>query len=269
MESGKRARLSDWRHKVFNYALNLFAASALVFSATAARAEDGWKVTFTPYMWLQGTNGDIKVKGFKTHLSDSFLDMLDSSDTLIGGFAHLEAWRGDWGLYLEGNYSYTSTKGEVLGAIKTRVETAMTILEAGGFYKLAGGAVDGAPKQNWQIEALLGVRYVAFNLKADVGPLSLDRTLDWVDPLIGISGHVDIAPSWTLIGHADVGGFGISSDFTTNLYALVGYRSELFGAQVLSSFGYRGLYINRHDSGKNNSADLWLHGPVLGMTFRF
>lgn len=114
-----------------------------------------------------------------------------------------------------------------------------------------------------------GIRYMAFNVKLDVGPLSLDRTIDWVDPLIGISGHVDIAPSWTLIGHADAGGFGIGSDFTTNLYGLVGYRTELFGASVLSTFGYRGLYINRNDSSKNNSADLWLHGPVIGMTFRF
>jgi len=247
----------------------LLASCLACASAKGALAEDGWKVTATPYIWLQGTSGDIKVRGVKSHLSDSFLDMLEGTDTLIGGFAHLEAWRGDWGLYLEGNYSYTSTKSEVLGGINTRVRTGLTILEAGGFYKLAGGRVDGAPSQGWQVEALAGIRYMAFNVKLDVGPLSLDRTIDWVDPLIGISGHVDIAPSWTLIGHADAGGFGIGSDFTTNLYGLVGYRTELFGASVLSTFGYRGLYINRNDSSKNNSADLWLHGPVIGMTFRF
>lgn len=246
----------------------LSAALAGGLFAPPAQADDGWKVTLTPYMWLQGSDGDLKVRGIKTQLSDSFLDMLEGTDTLIGGFAHLEAWRGDWGLYLEGNYSYTSTKSNV-AFLKTQVKTALTILEGGGFYKLAGGAIEGAPGQSWQVEALAGIRYMAFNVKADAGPISLNRTLDWVDPLIGVSGHVDIAPSWTLIGHADVGGFGIGSDFTTNLYALVGYRSKLFGANVLSSFGYRGLYINRHDSSKNNSADLWLHGPVLGMTFRF
>jgi len=243
---------------------------AVILPFSAAQADDGWKLTLTPYMWLQGSDGDVKVRGVNAHLSDSFIDMLGKSDTLIGGFMHLEAWRETWGLYLEGNYSYTSAKSEIVAGINTRVQTGLTILEAGAFYKLAGGTLQTSPSpQSWQIEALAGVRYVAFNVKLDVGPLSLDRTIDWLDPLLGLSGHVDFAQNWTLIGHADIGGFGIGSKFTTNLYALVGYRSEIFGAHVLSTFGYRGLYFDRSDSSKSNSADLWLHGPVLGMTFKF
>lgn len=234
-----------------------------------ARAEQAWAVTVSPYMWLQGSNGDVKVRGVKAHLDDSFLDMLDSSDTLFGAFVHVEARREAWGFYVEGNYSYTSTKGEIAGGINTRVRTGLTIFELGALYSLAHGAVSADGKQGWNLEAVAGGRYVAFNVKLDIGPFSPERTISWVDPLVGLGGHVDLAERWRLIGHVDVGGFGIGSDFTANLYALIGYRTEMFGANVLASFGYRGLYINRDDSSKNNSADLWLHGPVLGMTFRF
>ena len=262
-----------WQHRALKaisvqLALWLAAVLALPLAAGTAAAQDAWKVTVTPYMWLQGSSGDLKIHGVKAHVDDTFLDVVKSSDTIFGGFVHLDAWREQWGFYLEGNYSYTSTKGEIIGGIKTRVRTGMAILEAGGLYNLAGGSMGGA-NQSWHIEAIAGVRYVSFNAKIDLGPLSADRTISWTDPLIGLGGHVDLSERWLLIGHADIGGFGIGSKFTTNLYGLVGYRTEMFGAHVVASFGYRGLYINREDSSKNNGADVWLHGPVIGSTFRF
>ncbi len=245
-----------------------FAALTLVslLATRPATAEDPWQFTLTPYLWLQGTNGDLEVRGRDVHLDDSFLDMLDSSDTLIGGFAHLEGRKDRFGFWIEGNYSYTSTEDELKGGIDTRVRTGLTILEAGGFYTLAAGDLDA--DRHWRIDALAGVRYFSFNAKVDLGPLDAEKTQDWVDPLLGIGGQYDLGKDWTLIAHGDIGGFGAGSDLTANLYGLVGYRTEIFGARVLSSFGYRGLYIDRSD-GPANSANFWLHGPVLGLTFRF
>lgn len=247
------------------------ATAVLCCAGTGALANDDvWKVTATPYMWLQGTTGDLKVRGVEVHVDNSFRDVLKGTDTAIGGFLNLAARSGEWGFYLEGNYSYTSTSSETGRGRDLQVRTHLAVIEAGGLYKLAGSPSQTAANgREWRIEALAGVRYVSLNVDLEIGRASADRTNDWFDPFVGVAGHVYFAENWALIGHADVGGFGIGSSFTTNLYALIGYRSEIFGANVVSSLGYRGLYIDRHDSSKSNSANVWLHGPVLGMSFRF
>jgi hypothetical protein len=236
-----------------------------------AAAQEAWTITATPYLWLQGMTGDLKVRGNSVHVNDNFFDVLSKNDTVIGGFLHVDARQtsGPWGFYVEGNYSYASAKDNI-GPINTRVRTGMAILEAGGMVRLVEGPVGAwGTSERWRIEAVAGLRYLSLDAKVDIGPLAIQRTLSWTDPLVGVNGYIDLSPSWALIAHGDVGGFGVGSEFSTNLYALVGYRSTLFGANVLSSFGYRGLYINKKNSSSNSSADLWLHGPVLGMTFRF
>ena len=240
----------------------------LLQAGAAARAEE-WSFTATPYLWLMGSSGDVEVRGIETHLDDSFVDMLRGTDTLIGGFLHLEGRGGGWGFYLEGNYAYTSTESEAAGAIDTRVRTGLTVLEAGGLVEVASGTLGGDPERGWRIEATAGVRYVSFDVNLELGPADLERTLSWTDPVVGLGARLDLGPDWTVIGHGDIGGFGLGSNIAANLYALVGYRTEIFGAPLLSTFGYRGLYFDREDDGRDNSADLWLHGPVLGMTFAF
>lgn len=238
-----------------------------VLGGGAASAQESWTVTATPYLWLQGMTGDLKVHGVSAHVNDNFFDVLSKTDTVLGAFLHLDARQGPWGLYGEVDYAYTSVKDKK-GPFDTRVRTSTTILELGGMYRLLEGSVGqaGAPER-WRIEATAGVRYLSFNAKVDFGPLSADKTQSWVDPVIGLNGTVDLSEHWSLIGHADIAGFGVGSDFSTNLYALVGYRTTMFGANVLSTIGYRGLYINR--SSGDNSVDLWMHGPALGLTFRF
>jgi hypothetical protein len=247
----------------------LSGALAVALGAPAAAGAEEWSFTATPYLWLMGSTGDLEVRGLEVQVDDSFVDMLRGTDTLIGGFVHLEGRRDGWGFYLEGNYAYTSTEGELAGAIDTRVRTGLTVLEAGGLLRVAGGTLGGDPQRAWHIEATAGVRYVSFDVKLDLGPAEAQRTQSWTDPVVGLGGKLDLGPDWTLIGHGDIGGFGLGSKLAANLYALVGYRTEIFGAPVLSTFGYRGLYFDREDDSRNNSADLWLHGPVLGMTFAF
>lgn len=247
----------------------LASAILAVWGGGASAAAEPWVVTFTPYVWLQGTTGDVKVRGFETHIDDTFLDVVKANDTVIGGFARLDARNGAWGFYLEGNYAYTSTTGENRFGGSTRVRTSMTIAEAGGLYRLAEGTgLTDDVAQRWRVEAVAGLRYVSFTAKLDLGPTSADGSQNWVSPLIGLNGVFDFSPKWTAIAHADVGGFGVGADFMANLYGLVGYRTTIFGASLLSTVGYRGLYIDRNDSSKNSSLNLWVHGPVLGLTFK-
>ncbi|MGE0661293.1 MAG: hypothetical protein AB7F36_07285, partial [Reyranellaceae bacterium] len=211
--------------------LALASAMLAISGGGSPAAADQWIVTFTPYVWLQGTTGDLKIRGFETHIDDTFLDVVKANDTVIGGFAHVDARNGVWGFYLEGNYAYTSTSGETRFDGSTRVRTGMTIAEAGGLYQIADGRGSADDVlQHWRVEAVAGMRYVSFTAKLDLGPISANRTTDWASPLIGLNGTFDFGPKWTAIAHADVGGFGIGSDLMANLYGLIGYRTTVFGA---------------------------------------
>jgi hypothetical protein len=259
-----------FERKVFTAGRACLLAVAVAFGLASgdrpASAND-WEITVTPYAWLQGMTGDIKVRDVKVHVNDTFFDLLADTDTVLGGFLNASARRNGWGFYVEGNYSYTSVKTEIGRGRDLRERTYLTIIEGGGLYTLAEAKMPAG--QDWRLEALAGVRYISFRLDLEADRFSFDRTKDWFDAFVGLQGHVALSPNWMLIGHADFGGLGIgsSSSFTTNLYTLIGYRHTLFGANVVSSLGYRGLYIDRRE--KDNSLDLWLHGPVLGMTFRF
>ena len=45
-------------------------------------------LTLRTYAWFPGLTGDVGGHGVKTHVDDSFIDVLDSTDTLAGLFAH-------------------------------------------------------------------------------------------------------------------------------------------------------------------------------------
>ena len=94
----------------------VLGAALLVLGASSiARADDddpnAWHVTFTPYLWAAGIYGDVTVKGVDTHPDASFLDLLDSTDTLFGLQGHLEVARGRFGVY--GDFFYVRTKVEL------------------------------------------------------------------------------------------------------------------------------------------------------------
>ena len=164
-------------------------ALALTLLLPAAAGAEEWQFTATPYLWLQGTTGDVEVRGVEAHLDDSFFDMLDSSDTLLGGFLHLEGRNAGWGFWLEGNYAYSFVEGAPVGP-GSSVETGLTIFEGGGLARIAGGPLGDAGQ--WRLEALAGLRYVAFDATIELGPLEVERRNDWVDPLVGLGATLDL-----------------------------------------------------------------------------
>lgn len=75
-----------------------------------------------------------------------------------------------------------------------------------------------------------------------------------------------LSDRWDLSLRGDIGGFGIGSDFTWQMTALLGYRFPLFGADATAAIGYRILDQNYDDGFE---WDMTLHGPVLGLGIRF
>ena len=76
----------------------------------------------------------------------------------------------------------------------------------------------------------------------------LNRTFSlterWTDPFIGVGGHYNLTKAFYLTGKVDVGGFGVGSDITTQVYGGIGCHVT---RRMYSELGYRFLYTDYED----------------------
>jgi formylglycine-generating enzyme required for sulfatase activity len=97
-------------------------------------------------------------------------------------------------------------------------------------------------------------------------------TADWFTSqheadAIGSHIGLDLTDRWAIAGEANVGGFGVGSDFTWNVQAFVGYRTTLFGRNTTFALGYRALHQDYDHA--DFEWDVTMHGPILGAAVRF
>lgn len=69
----------------------------------------------------------------------------------------------------------------------------------------------------------------------------VSASLSWVDPYVGFQGRYEIAENLYAVGRGDIGGFGVGSELTWNLYGAIGTSlSETTTMEI----GYRYLYTD-------------------------
>lgn len=238
-------------------------AAALALPLSAGAEELTGEVVL--YGWLPAISGTLKTTHFKNSTEISEGDVLDALQFSAMGSAELHY--GRWGFLADAVYSKTSTGGELPLALpfptSTHVESKLLMLSGAALYRVAEWE-NGA----W-IEGLAGLRYISSKAEIQVdGPFGFSRKGssedDWVDPLIGVRGHVPLSASVGLTALADIGGFGLGSDLAWELFAGLDYAlNERFVAKL----GYRYLSIEQSQDGSR--LDIDLHGPAIGMAARF
>jgi hypothetical protein len=107
------------------------------------------------------------------------------------------------------------------------------------------------------------MRYVALEtaVRFTPGP-SAEKGKSWLDPLVGVRFSHAFNDRWSVVLRGDVGGFGVSSELSTNLAAVFGYR--LTDAMTLR-FGYRMLQMDFDDD--QFVLDVIAQGYAVGLTF--
>lgn len=260
----------------FRVAANLAFAGLLLGAATHAGAQarpPAWQFELTPYLWGAAMKGDVQTANLpRTSVDESFSDILDVLD--FGLMAAFEARKGRWGLLTDLIYlkisedgSATGTGPGPLGATITasaELEMKQTVLSAAVAYR----AVDASTP----VDVLGGLRYLAMDADARIeatiigqtGVLTRSGDKDWLDPYVGVRVQHPIASRWTLVGYADIGGFGVGSDFTYQLAAGLDYR---FSDKVTGKFGYR--YMNIDYDKDEFVYDIRYEGVYLGVGIRF
>jgi hypothetical protein len=120
----------------------------------------------------------------------------------------------------------------------------------------------GAQARVNQIKAQLSGQ-IASTLKSQLDR-SFSRDDGWFDPYIGLRARYNLSKAFYLTGKADVGGFGVGSDITTEV-------SGAFGCQItrniFSEIGYRYLYTDYDSDGLLYRVST--HGPELTLGLNF
>ena len=141
------------------------------------------------------------------------------------------------------------------------------MIEAGGAFRTEKGP--------HIFDMLGGVRYTKLEPDVTTAPIppavlppGQKRGLseDWYDPIVGVRYLYDFGNKWMISARGDIGGFGVGSDFTWNVLALVHFQPWKYAAIIA---GYRVLDQDYEDgSGANRFAyDMRLKGPVLALNF--
>ncbi len=137
---------------------------------------------------------------------------------------------------------------------------------------LAAAVMYRAVEGRTPVDVVGGLRYNKLDVEATADftllGLAASRTRsgdkDWVDPYIGLRFQHPIANRWALVGYADVGGFGVGSDFTWQ--AALGVNYEI-SKSVSAKFGYRHLSVDYDKDGF--LFDMKMDGLYLGLGIRF
>lgn len=234
------------------------AASALALTAAPAFAQD-WTGQITPYVWAPGLGGDITPFAGAPTLSfdKSVSEVLKDSDGafFLSGFARHDRFvvMGDF------SWSSSSKSGTVppgLPADAKLTQRSITLL--------AGWRA--VTNDKMTLDLLAGAR--AWSIKSSVsvagGLKQASPGKDFVDPIIAARANFVLAPQWSAIFYADVGGFGAGSENTSQILAVLNYQVN---DNLYLSGGYRQLNVDYRSGGTR--LDVTMAGPIFGATWRF
>jgi hypothetical protein len=267
-----------------------------------APAIPGWTFSLTPYAWAISLDGSSTVKGRTTNVDANFFQILDHTQFPKGLFqiaALGEARYDRFALLTDIAYmklglgaSITRTRGtDELNAgigVSAGLTVRMLIAEMAAAYEVARWNGLTSPTSTSALDIYAGGRIWWQHADAEIiasgtvnifdltfsraGVLSAAKSVDWVDPLVGIRLRHQFAPTWNLAISGDVGGFDVGSKFSWQVLAALDY--EICRSKTVTwsgMLGYKALSVD-YSQGSGLSLykfDMTMHGPIFGLTARF
>ena len=197
-------------------------------------------------------------------------------------------WKRKFGFFVDSVYAKVSADGSIdhptLGSIDIDDTFKLFLLEFGGLYR-AGTWDIGSPynsfvqraKPTVTLDLLAGGRYWHMKNELDIHgptgvlPSEVESDRNWFDFIVGGRVGLDFYKKLTFVVRSDVGGFdlGFSSKISWNIISWIAY--ELPWYRITPLIGYRALYDDYSEGSGNNRFEnnTWLHGPLIGVAFRF
>lgn len=243
-------------------ALAVIAAALLpaaLFPAVPSASAQEWSGQLTSYVWGSGLGGKLTPFTGAPSLSfnKSFSDVIEDLD---GAFFMSGYARNDRMVLLgDLSWSASSREGQLAPGVPAEGKLTQRSLTLAAGYR----ALD---RQDMALDLLAGAR--AWRIKAEAsvagGAMSASPTEDFVDPILAARARFEIAPRWSAIIYLDLGGFGVGSEHTSQVFTAVNYQMT---DNLFLSGGYRRMDLDYRSGGIR--ADVTMQGPLLGLTWRF
>jgi hypothetical protein len=261
------------------------ALAGALWLTYAHAADDDWKYSVTPYLWLPSFNGSFKYSlppnsGGSPEVETYYLNKLNAALMLAG-----EARKGDVSLFTDLDYIDISGSDSHVKAVDfggTQVNTSIDVgtqTSIKGTVWTLGGGYTVVRTPDASLDMIGGLRYLGVDISTDwhlsatindpsssqVFPLTgtVSKRVDLWDAIIGVRGRINPgdAGKWSLPYYLDVG----TGSSTLTWQGLVGVAYTNGWGDI--SLAYRHLsYGQNSDQFIQN---LSLSGPLLGATFRF
>lgn len=238
--------------KTSSVVIVLLLAGANTNSAAEAVTPSPWKFDGSLYVLLLGMSGQTTVVGNTLDVDVEVRNFLKYLELGAGGRGRVEYER--WSLALDAYYFRLGAKDS-----RGTAEGSQWMVEP-----TAGMRVDRS------FEVIAGARYnsLSLDLRGDYGYFPSGRVNIW-DPVVGGNASVRVLDDRLSIAlRADIGGFGIGSNFTWQLFPRAIWHITEWGSAEL---GYRFLSID-YDRGSGDTAfhyDVLTHGLELGAGLSF
>jgi len=231
---------------------------------TSSSPESSWQFDFTPYLWLAGIDGDVRIGRFSSggaeaSITDIFQDL---NGAFMGTF---EVHKGRWGILFDAIYFDISgtaeTPDRAIGNINT--ELSMGMYSLAGTYRLV--------EKPLALDLVAGARYATVSADLVVEPgkypnilegRSVSDSMNWWDGFVGMRGLIPLSKRWSLLGYAELGAGG--SNFTFQGIAGVNFQ---VAKHFIIKGGYRYLMIDVEDN--LFVYDVQIGGPYLGLGIVF
>jgi hypothetical protein len=148
-------------------------------------------------------------------------------------------------------------KGKILDAVEQQIQSQLPPLEAAIRAKV----------QTRVTQLKTGLENRISNYLTGQLNRSFSFYDNWIDPLIGLRGRLNLTKAFYLTAETDVGGFGIGSDIAVEAYAALGCNIT---RNIYSEVGYRYIYDDFRDEGANDFLyQVSLHGAQITVGLNF
>jgi len=272
---------------ILNIRLVVCLSLIITLMASPVRADESesgaWEYSVIPFMWAISVRGESAIGAAPPADIDlTFTDVLKNIN--FGLMGRFEATNGQWKFYGSGLGAILSGDKRKGAAVAIDVDIDTAIVEGGVQYRVGEWPMEvtnmnGLSDRSFTFDVLAGARWSYQNIEIEgmvnpplpflpAVPINVSAIEDWIDPFVGVEVVVDISDNWDLIVHQDVGGFGVSSDFTSN--TVFGLKRTWKENRKIF-IGYRALYTDYETGNGSNlfTYDAWLHGPMVGAYFPF
>jgi hypothetical protein len=222
----------------------------ILFFINFANAQYGYdnrlKLEIKPYVWMTSLKGDATVQGVTQPINFTLDDYYKSSNLGLNG--KIELRKRNYGILFDWNN---------VDLHRDQSSIDLSVIEVCLIFRVYKN-----------LEILTGGRFISTKIEyPGIAGQSLEGNEKWTDPIIGGRISWEISKRFIFLARADMGGFGVGSDFEWNLMGGVGYKL----ANITFLASYR-LWNARYEKGSNDNQfiyDITTSGPDLGMVLSF